>query len=260
MGQFLEEHGRLIVAIVAATGVFALIGLLLGTGNGSFLSLFQKYAQESTSVYGDADIFSAVSGDIYDQGVNTPYFHVDEDIKTTFASNAFTYEDAVAQITAMYQGEAVDSSEVTVLAYWCEPVIEKSADDVNGHVVTETVNAVDKYGKYIYEDDGVTIKTTKQVKYNVSDGVEFTPGTYIDTSGENARIRLVYRVEKNSMKAECTAVYTKSRQATSSGSSASGTALVFTYSADKDGDVSADAPTESAGDSTENTEEGGATE
>lgn len=228
MSRFLQEYGRMIIAMIAAFAIFALIGILLGLGPTGISSLFKKYSQDSNAVYGDESTFTAVSGDVYEQGLNIPYFKISDNLETTFDTSAFTYEDAIRQVSAMYKDALVDSSNITILAYWYEPVIEKTADDANGHVVFETVNAVDKYGKYIYEDDGVTIRKTKQVKYQISDPVQLKPGTYIDTTADNAMIKLVYRVEVDSLKAECSVIYTKGQ--TIETVNPEGSPLVFTFS------------------------------
>ena len=228
MARFMQEYGRLILAIIAACAIFALLAVLLGSGPNGITSLFNKYGQDSNAIYGSDDTFSAVSGDVYDKGLSIPYFKVSDHLKTTFDTSAFTYADAVSQVSAMYKGSLVDDSKIAIWAYWYEPVIEKDAGETNGHIVFETVNAVDKYGKYIYEEDGVTVKKVKQVKYKVSDAVQLKPGTYIDTATDNAKIKLVYRVEVGSLKAECSVIYTKGQ--TVETVTPTGSKLTFTFS------------------------------
>jgi hypothetical protein len=74
----------------------------------------------------------------------------------------------------------------------------------------ETVYAKDKYGHYIYASDGTKLTTT-QPKYWISDSYVLNSNSYIDTSATNCKLKLVYRLQVGTYKAECEVTYLKNR-------------------------------------------------
>lgn len=240
MKRFIEEYGRLAISIIAMLGFFFLLGMLLGREDedGSIKHIFRSNRQDSTALFGKQDAIKGVDGEFnYDPSISdfdysevvigdtlmsdsAPYFKVDENAIFTIGYNQFDYTDAFRYITPYYNGENIlnksKSSDgkdikITVLAYEYKPVIEKSESDINGHVVMEEVYAKDKYGHYIYSLDGKEKLKTLQPKYDISNSVELTKSNYISSLDKNYKIKLVYRVQVGTYKAECEAVYTKNK-------------------------------------------------
>jgi hypothetical protein len=220
MHKFLSEYGRLVVAIIALSGFFVLLGVLLSDKDvqDSMKNIVSENEQDSTALFENTDDYSsAIVGDTVESDT-VPYFKIADDINLGIIKTAFTYDDALTDVRAYYKGEDItalsktsDNKDVklTIMAYQYIPVIEKSEGDINGTVVMEEVYAKDKYGHYIYAEDGVTKLKTTQPKYDISDAVKFTKKNYIDTTATNYKIKLVYRVQVGTYKAECEVFYLK---------------------------------------------------
>lgn len=254
MKKFVLEYGRLVITIIALLGFFVLLGgLLAQDSSSSIYGIFHKESQDSTAVY-NKDFYDSVIGDTVDSSV-APYFKIADSADFGITNNQIDYNRLFRDISIIYKGQnitnktSVDGKAVTktVLVSECVPsIISATGDDINGHIDTEEVYALDKYGHYIYKDakgryntdknydskTGQKVKIT-QPKFLTSDSVVFKTNNYIDCSPlsevDNARqYKVTYRVQVGELKAECVVKYIKNRAGTNIDVSGK-TKIEFTY-------------------------------
>lgn len=230
MNKFIQEYGRLVIAIIVMFGFFAVLGILLShTNKNSIYNVQKSKTQSSSALYSDnkegediasSDTFNNIIGDVVESDT-APYFKINETNNDNFGitTDAISYKDLFKNVRIYYKGQDITDKDsangekvkVTVLAYNYLPVLATENGNVNSHVVMEEVDAKDKYGHYIYDDNGERVKTI-QPKYSISDSVVVNKNNYIDTSARTCKIQIVYRVQINSYKAECKVMYIKNRE------------------------------------------------
>ena len=234
MNRFIQEYGRLVLAIIVMAAFFIALGTLLNRKDErSIFGVQNKKTQTSSPIYSDkeskegedvasSDTFSNLVGDVVESDT-APYFKIKETTDNQFSitKDAITYNDLFQSVRIYYKGQDVTDKDtvngekvkVTVLAYSYKPVLEQSPGDTNLHVVMEEVDAKDKYGHYIYDSSNNRIKEL-QPKYSISNSVVVGKNNYIDTSEKTCKIQIVYRVQIDSYKAECKVFYIKNRAST----------------------------------------------
>lgn len=235
MNRFVQEYGRLVLTIIVLSAFFIALGRILGRNDkNSIFSVQEKKTQTSSPIYSDtkaedakegeeiasSDTFSNLVGDVVESDT-APYFKVKEtnnDNQFSITKDAITYNDLFQSVRVYYKGQDVtdkntvdgEKVKITVLAYSYKPVLERLEGEKNEHVVMEEVDAKDKYGHYIYDENNNRIKEI-QPKYSISDSVVVGKNNYIATSDKTCKIRIVYRVQIGSYKAECKVFYIKNR-------------------------------------------------
>ena len=235
MHRFIQEYGRLVIAILIMAAFFIALGSILLNRNDkrSIFGVQSEKTQTSSPIYSDteskegedvasSDTFSNLVGDIVESDT-VPYFKIKETTDNQFSitKDAITYNDLFQSVRIYYKGQDVTDKDtvngekvkVTVLAYSYKPVLERSLGDKNEHVVMEEVDAKDKYGHYIYDSQHNRIKEL-QPKYSISDSVVVGKNNYIDTREKTCKIQIVYRVQIDAYKAECKVFYIKNRTGT----------------------------------------------
>lgn len=204
-----EEYGKLIITILCVSVFLAMFHHIVFGKDTNVTTVYKNQIVE-TNIYSDN-----VAGKTFDVA---PHFKViatntadTQDNMKAFKikGGTFTKADALSIVRAYAdEDETIDiSGNITILVY--KYVIEKKNVDDNGNildnptVVFETVNAKDKYGHDIYDDNGNIIKT-QQVKYTEQNlGVLDNDNPIrMTNSNEMERYKLVYRIENNGLKAE----------------------------------------------------------
>lgn len=239
MKKFLSEYGRLVIAIVAISGFFVLLGNLLSknvANTRSIYGIFNSQSQDSSAVYNES-FYESVIGDVM-QDSTAPYFDISDGANFEISQNQIDWNRLFQDVRIIYNGNDVTDSDYadgqaikkTILVYEYRPsIIPADGTDINGYVDTEEVYALDKYGHYIYRDangnynidanydasTGEKVMIT-QPKFLVSNGAVFAPHNYIDCTPvsdiDNARqYKVTYRVQIGTLKAECIVNYIKNR-------------------------------------------------
>jgi hypothetical protein len=239
MKKFVQEYGRLVVTIVALTGFFVLLGVLLSqnvSNTKSIYGIFNRNSQDSSAVYND-DFYDSVINDTVESSM-APYFEIADDADYSISENQIDWNRLFKDVKIIYDGKDVTNVnsvngktiEKTVLVYEYKPsIIPATGTDTNGYVETEEVYATDKYGHYIYKDangnyntdadydsfTGEKVKIT-QPKILISNSAIFSLSNYIDCTPtsdiDNTRqYKVIYRVQIGELKAECSVNYIKNR-------------------------------------------------
>lgn len=242
MKKFVLEYGRLVIAIIALSGFFVLLGTILSknvSNTKSIYGIFDSQSQDSSAVYNES-FYDLVIGDTVENSV-APYFKVVDNPDFGISENQVDWNRLFRDVRIMYKGtditdlSSVDGKSIkkTILVYEYKPsIIPAVGTDINGYVETEEVYVLDKYGHYIYRDangnynidanyNPATGKkvTITQPKFLISNGSVFTQSNYIDCTPvsniDNARqYKVTYRVQIGELKAECIVNYIKNRVCT----------------------------------------------
>lgn len=240
MKKFVLEYGRLIIAIIAIIGFFILLGGVLNKNSSdpkSIYGIFETQGQDSSAVYNE-DFYTSVVGDVVENST-APYFSIADGSSFVIDKNQLTYDQLFKNVRIMYDGSDITGSssvngqpvETFLIIYEYKPsIVEAEGTDRNGYLEMEEVDALDKYGHYIYQDasgkynneagyDESTGKKVKvmQPKFNVSKGCEFASNSYVDLTPESdvdnaRRYKVVYRVQVGTLKAECMVTYIKNQE------------------------------------------------
>jgi hypothetical protein len=232
MDTFITEYGRTMISVIAVAIFLILFGILISSDESplSLKNIFSKNAQNSEAINKNYD---SIIGDTIASDT-APYFEIDDNIDLSIEQNTLTYNDLIQYVRAKcwaYDREnnkmdyiyITTASEVelvkdkkepvtlTILAYKYEPVLSE-----DGHsIVMEEVTATDKYGHTLIVTDGngkEKTTTILQPKYNVTGPVVLNESSYIDTSATNCQIKVVYRVQVGTYKAECEVTYLKNEK------------------------------------------------
>lgn len=217
MKRFLEEYGRLVIAIICATSFFLALGILLSGEDekGSLLNIFKKNNQDSTALYNSEYIEGTLGNKESDK---VPYYilYDNDGIKITdnksiaLESSVMTYDYIKNHIKIMYKNEditnktkAKDGKEINskIIVYTYTPRIIKNDNDINGHIEMEEVYATDKYGHFIYGEDGKTKIKTMKPKLDMA-STEIKNNQFVNINPEASIIDIVYRVQVGTYKAE----------------------------------------------------------
>lgn len=226
MRRLIQEYGRLIIAFIAVTVFLVLLNILLGDkADWSLKNSYENNKVDSTVLHNDS--YDIAKDTIKNSSV--PYFEVDRQAGAReITTNAFTLEEALSGVNLKYNGTTLNNNQVTVLVYDYKVATEKDAGDVNGHVVYEMVDATDKYGHYIYESDGKTRVQVQQPKILESNGVELTTSNYVDTSMPSCKLKVVYRANVGTYKAETELTFIKNKESTNKNTSGLNK-IIFNY-------------------------------
>lgn len=235
MRKFIQEYGRLVIAIIALTGFFAMISVLLSksvSGTRSIYDIFKKNSQSSSAVYNEEFYEDTV------EDSTAPYFKISEDAVYEITENQIDWDRLFRDVRIYYKDNDIteldeingQTVQKTVLIYEYKPSIATAeGTDANGYMETEEVYATDKYGHYIYMDSAGRYNTDDdydaatgekviitQPKVLISNSAVFSQTDYIDCTAEtdtdNSRqYKATYRVQIGELKAECTVIYIKNR-------------------------------------------------
>lgn len=212
MNNLIEEYGKIIITCLCVSVFLMLFHMLMFDEHTSIKMIYK------TDMV-DADAYDVV-GVLTSDFEGSPHFEAvametDAD-KYKILNDTFTLDDALA-ITKIYKSDGTEYSKaelenvLTILVYRYDLVL--TYQDENGNILSnpaavyEEVNATDKYGNVIYNDDG-TPKKVSVLKYNKSTLSNLTAATPIvlseaDLSGTiPPRYKLVYRVQDGQKKAE----------------------------------------------------------
>ena len=219
MKRLLEEYGRLIIAIICASSFFVVLGVLLSDENtkGSLTNKFDKYEQDSTDLYKEDYLENTIGNKESDK---VPYYNLYDNngIKITgntsiaLESSIITYDNLVNHIKIIYKDEDITNKTKTkdgkdiskkIFVYKYTPRIIKNENDINGHIEMEEVYVTDKYGHFIYEEDGKTKIKINQPKLDIAQA-NIENNQFVNINPEASIIDIVYRVQVGTYKAEST--------------------------------------------------------
>lgn len=239
MKKFILEYGLLVVAIIALLCFFGLLYVLLSnkvSDKKSIYGITDTQLQDSSDLYTD-DFSQSIVGDIVETST-APYFKILDNADFNISTNQIDWDRLFQDVKIMYNNQDITNIDSingqsvvsTVLVYEYKPsIIPPSGNDINGYAETEEVDAVDKYGHYIYKDASGHYNTDSdydestgqrvtitQPKFLISNASVLSKSDYIDCSAtsdiDNARqYKVTYRVQVGELKAECTVKYVKNR-------------------------------------------------
>jgi hypothetical protein len=108
MKKFVQEYGRLVVTIVALTGFFVLLGVLLSqnvSNTKSIYGIFNRNSQDSSAVYND-DFYDSVINDTVESSM-APYFEIADDADYSISENQIDWNRLFKDVKIIYVGKDV---------------------------------------------------------------------------------------------------------------------------------------------------------
>lgn len=223
MKSFLQEYGLVLLSIIGVA-FFFFVWAELFHGDEGIDVVYKTWSPDTLALRGS----NAIEKDSV-ATASVPYFKVDDSTSSNFilTSDTFRKSDALAHVDAFYKGAQIADNDITVLVYKYKPIMTPTdSGNINGHVKMTSdytynelltfhesgryteVFATDKYGNYLYDVSGKHI-IDEQPIYEISKAHELTDTNYIDVSNVSEKYLVVYRVTKDSLKAECKKFFIK---------------------------------------------------
>ena len=212
MNTLVEEYGKIVITCLCV-GVFLMLFRMMMFDENTSIAMVYKSDMVSSEQYDAIDILvSDFEGSPHFEAVS---METDAQ-KYKINGDKFTWDNAL-EIVKIFKTDGTEYSKaelerfLTVLVYRYDLVL--TYEDENGNLLSnpsavyEDVDATDKYGNVLYNDDG-SPKKVSVLKYTKTPQANLTKSSPIvlsaaDLSGAiPPRYKLVYRIQDGTKKAE----------------------------------------------------------
>lgn len=250
MKSFVQEYGLIVIIIIGVSFFFHIWSDAFFGSEGVYF-VYNTWRPDIATVTTNGSIVNS----IVDSRNNVPYFDISDSKSFIIESDTYTKSQFLSGVTAKFANGSTLSG-ITVIVYKYTPLMADENLGVNGHVMmtSEYVNrygydelvklsetgkytevfATDKYGSYIYDNDGKKV-VSEQPIYRISYGKVLGDNEYIDTSDVSEKYKVVYRVQSGVFKAEYEAFFVKKSDSVGTSGGLSGyTKVDFDYEIDDD--------------------------